>query len=350
MTLFAPAHSTESLVNDLGTRYKHSLISDEQMNIAQDAEKQLAVRTGGFSLNRLFVHPRRPLLQIAGGAGNDLLRSKNTALELYLLIPTTVSCFILASVIYALVFSEGNKTAAALHAPSNQAEKLYSQEIFLHDNAFFSQKESYSSSPPTTPILEGKYGAEKEKAGEIEDEITLLTPSQVPESQQPLLNATPSPYPTAAATVDEGEDSLSRTLERQFDGTFDDHISAATISLGPRASLKVPSALSPSAVAPAHKTGDTIIKNEAFVHAEDSDIYKPIDTSGIWETAPLRVEPTPATVHAVSGEDDQATDNEAAANVSKKAQEKPRWIIEDLRKELKATQEMVAGLKIGLSR
>lgn len=101
MTLIAPAYSTESPVNDLGTRYRHSLVSDEQTNIAQDAEKQLAVRTGGFSLNRLFVHRHLPLLRIAGGTENDLLkRPENTALALYLLVPAAFSCFIFSSVIY----------------------------------------------------------------------------------------------------------------------------------------------------------------------------------------------------------------------------------------------------------
>jgi len=347
MTLIAPAHSTESLVNDLVTKYKHSLVSDEQMTIAQDAEKQLAVRSGGFSLNRLFVQPHPPLLQIAEGAGNDLFKSENTALALYLLVPAIVSCFILAFVIYALVFSEGKK-AAALHAASN-AEKLYRQENFLHDNAHFSQKEISSSSPPTTPILEERPGAAKAKAGEEEDEITLSTPSEIPESRQPFLNATPSPI---AAIADVEEESPYTKLETKFDGTYDDHITAGNFSLGPRASLKFPSAHSPSARAPTHKTGDAIIKNDAFVHNEDSDVYRLIDNTGIWEAAPLRIQPTPATVHAVAGDDDRATDNEAVAtsSVSKKAQEKPRWILEDLKKELQATQEMVSALKIELSK
>lgn len=346
MTLIAPAYSTESPVNDLGTRYRHSLVSDEQTNIAQDAEKQLAVRTGGFSLNRLFVHRHLPLLRIAGGTENDLLkRPENTALALYLLVPAAFSCFIFSSVIYALVFSE-EITAATLHASSSNAQKLSSQEIFLHDNALFSQKGISSSSPPTTPILEERSGATKVEA---EDAITLLTPPQLPESQQPILDATPT---STAATVDGEEGLLSTALETQFDSTHDDHITGDTFSLGPRASLKLPSSHSPSARAPAHKTSDKdkiTFQNDAFVHREDRDMYKTIDNTGIWETAPLRIEPTTATVHAVAGVDAQATNNKAAS-VSKKAQEKARWVVEDLKKELKATQEMVAALKTELSK
>ncbi|KAL4520226.1 hypothetical protein Ndes2437B_g04629 [Nannochloris sp. 'desiccata'] len=241
--------------------------------------------------------------------------------------------------------SEEN-TAAALHASSSNAQKLSSQEIFLHDNALFSQKGISSSSPPTTPILEERSGATKVEA---EDAITLLTPPQLPESQQPILDATPT---STAATVDGEEGLLSTALETQFDSTHDDHITGDTFSLGPRASLKLPSSHSPSARAPAHKTSDKdkiTFQNDAFVHREDRDIYKTIDNTGIWETAPLRIEPTTATVHAVAGVDAQATNNKAAS-VSKKAQEKARWVVEDLKKELKATQEMVAALKTELSK
>jgi hypothetical protein len=372
MTLIAPTLTKDRLVNDAHTRSKLSLLLHQEITEPYDAGKQLVVRTGGFSLNRLFSHRLPPLLQIVGRVENSVLTRRGTALALYLLVPAVISGIILVSVIYVLVFREENeilkarktaKTAAAqlnINAVAN-SEQLFNQDILLHDNALFT-----SSSPPT-PTLEEKTGpaaAAAKPENEIEEEISLSTPPRLPEARPADSNTPTTP---AADVLDSPSPS---SLESQFNATTttttitqdDGSTSPSTrFSLGPRASLKHPSAHFPSARAPTHKTqilnemtfasDKRTIENDAYVHGEIRDVYNAIDNTGIWEAAPIRIEPTAATVLAVAGEeeaDDALTENEVGGGI--KPQKKAHWRVEDLKKELKATQEMVAALKGEISK
>lgn len=339
MTLIGPTLTPQTLVDDSHTGSKSSLLTHRQTSGAEGAAKQLVARGGGFSLHRLFAH--RPLLQLTGAAGNGSISSDSAVLGLYFLVLAVAAVSVLVSITWKLSFSKKiKKTAAALHFNTISN----GQEIFLHDNALFSQNTTTTSSPPT-PIAEERAGgskpAEEEpepEEREKEEEMTLLTPPRLQETQ-PTLNTTPITI-TQFDTVHDDVDSTSPNN------------STNTFSLGSRASLKLPSSHSPSARAPTHKT---TIENDAFVHGEESDMYKTIDNTGIWEAAPIRIiEPTLATVLAVAGEeptgeeDDNVMENEI--KIASESKKKAHWKVEDLKKELQATQDIVAALKIELSK
>ena len=336
-----------SLVNDSRTKSEVSRLPQTQTSALQDPVKQLAVHTGAFNI---FSHRLKPLLTIAG-VESSILQAKDASLVLYLLVPAIVAGIALISLVYVLVSSNRNETnSTEQRASVYNSENLANQEIFLHDNALFSSKSAYSSSSPPTPVLEERSGTGNATKKDVEDEeITLQTPPRLPEpssQSRMVLPQEDSPSPSSSSPVE------YTTQHTRLDGEN----SPSILSLGPRASLKLPSAHSPSARAPTHKIqifttsgeGDKTIENDAFVLGEDSDVYKQIDNTGIWESAPIRIEPTPATVLAVAGEDDptESLKRDLTGGESLEKKKTPHYNLDDLKKELKATQEMIASLEI----
>jgi hypothetical protein len=327
IAIFAPTLS--ALGNDATSKY--SLLTHHQMDEAEAAATQLTVRNEGFSFNRLFAAHRLPLNRAETNSG----KNNDAALALYMTVIALLTSFVLIASIWKLAFKKNAAFAAA------NTEKLYSHEIFLHDNALFSQTETASSSPPTPDVLEERFAAPAtagEKTEEKEKEIFLSTPPRVSETQQPIAFITP---------IIINDTNTDATEHKEVESP-----SGSTLSLGPRASLKLPSTHSPSARAPTHKTQ---IDNDAFVTGNDSDVYNAIDNTDIWEAAPIRIfEPTLATVAAVAGEEDAIlpfgeSGYEQASKSKVDSQQKPHWKVEDLKKELKATQDIVAALKRELS-